>query len=164
MGPTTQASKWKIFVPSTRSPTGSSPLLSTRQRPCRVSNRIILNSRCKSLDKAKGKWVEKLPGVLWAYRTTKSIPISETPFSLAYGTGHHSCWHLHANTLHKENWSGIERHPTLTSPRSVGGEAIGSSDAHCRLLTANQSRPSQESESPRISSWWPSPKASHPKH
>jgi len=34
----------------------------------------------------KGKWVEKLPGVLWAYRTTKRIPTGETPFSLAYGT------------------------------------------------------------------------------
>jgi len=38
------------------------------------------------LDKVKGKWVKKLPGVLWAYRTTKRILIGEIPFLLAYGT------------------------------------------------------------------------------
>ena len=49
-----------------------------------ISNRTILNSLCKSLDEAKGKWAEKLSGVLWAYRTTKRVPTSETEFSLAY--------------------------------------------------------------------------------
>jgi len=38
------------------------------------------------LGRAKGKWAEKLPGVLWAHKTTKRVPIGETPFSLAYGT------------------------------------------------------------------------------
>ncbi|CAL8996844.1 unnamed protein product [Prunus brigantina] len=32
------------------------------------------------------KWVNELPGVLWAYRTTKRRSTGETPFSLAYGT------------------------------------------------------------------------------
>jgi len=32
-----------------------------------ISNHTILDSLCKSLGKAKGKWVEKLLGVLWAY-------------------------------------------------------------------------------------------------
>jgi hypothetical protein len=50
-----------------------------------VSNRTLMNSLTRSLDRAKGKWVEKLPGVLWAYRTTKRVPTGETPFSLAYG-------------------------------------------------------------------------------
>ena len=50
-----------------------------------VSNRTLMSSLSKSLEKAKGKWVEKLPGVLWAYRTTKRIPTREIPFSLAYG-------------------------------------------------------------------------------
>jgi hypothetical protein len=50
-----------------------------------VSNRTIMNNLSKSLEKAKGKWVEKLPGVLWAYRTTKRVSTGETPFSLAYG-------------------------------------------------------------------------------
>nr|CAN79539.1 hypothetical protein VITISV_011362 [Vitis vinifera] len=33
----------------------------------------------------KGKWVEELPGVLWAYRTTPGRPTGNTPFALAYG-------------------------------------------------------------------------------
>ncbi|VVA33524.1 PREDICTED: rve domain-containing, partial [Prunus dulcis] len=37
----------------------------------------------KRLEGAKGKWVDELPGVLWAYRTTKWRSTSET---LAYGT------------------------------------------------------------------------------
>ncbi|RVW45604.1 hypothetical protein CK203_091541 [Vitis vinifera] len=36
--------------------------------------------------KAKGKWVEKLSGVLWAYRTTPGRPTGNTPFALTYGT------------------------------------------------------------------------------
>jgi len=35
----------------------------------------IFDSLSRSLDKVKGKWVEKLPGVLWAYRITKCIPV-----------------------------------------------------------------------------------------
>ncbi|RVX02030.1 hypothetical protein CK203_019417 [Vitis vinifera] len=37
------------------------------------------------LEQAKGKWVEELPGVLWAYRTTPGRPTGNTPFALAYG-------------------------------------------------------------------------------
>ena len=38
------------------------------------------------LEKLKGAWVEELPFVLWAYRTTTRTAIGETPFSLAYGS------------------------------------------------------------------------------
>ena len=34
----------------------------------------------------KGKWVEYLPEVLWAYRTTCKSATRETPFALAFGT------------------------------------------------------------------------------
>ncbi|RVW60310.1 hypothetical protein CK203_084066 [Vitis vinifera] len=34
---------------------------------------------------SKEKWVEELPGVLWAYRTTPGRPTGNTPFVLAYG-------------------------------------------------------------------------------
>jgi len=40
----------------------------------------------QSLDKAKGKWAEKHPKVLWAYKATKRVPTGKIPFSLAYGT------------------------------------------------------------------------------
>ncbi|XP_020426524.1 uncharacterized protein LOC109950806 [Prunus persica] len=51
-----------------------------------ASNKIILDCLKKRLEGAEGKWVDELPGVLWAYRTTKRRSTGETPFSLAYGT------------------------------------------------------------------------------
>ena len=39
----------------------------------------------KRLDDAKGRWVEELPHVLWAYRTTPRRSTRETPFSMSYG-------------------------------------------------------------------------------
>ena len=39
----------------------------------------------KSLDDAKGRWVDELPHVLWTYRTTLGTSIGETPFSMTYG-------------------------------------------------------------------------------
>ncbi|CAL8990807.1 unnamed protein product [Prunus brigantina] len=51
-----------------------------------ASNKVILDCLKKRVEGAKGKWVDELPGVLWAYRTTKRRSTGETPFSLAYGT------------------------------------------------------------------------------
>ena len=39
----------------------------------------------KRLDAAKGKWVDKLPGVLWVYRKTTRKPTGISPFALTYG-------------------------------------------------------------------------------
>ena len=39
----------------------------------------------KRLDDAKSKWVEKLPHVLWTYKTTPRRSTRETPFSVTYG-------------------------------------------------------------------------------
>ncbi|KAJ9564196.1 hypothetical protein OSB04_000162 [Centaurea solstitialis] len=49
------------------------------------SNKVIINSIRKRLKEAKGKWVEELPSVLWANRTTPRTSIGQTPFSLVYG-------------------------------------------------------------------------------
>ena len=38
------------------------------------------------LEDLKGKWVEYLPEVLWAYRTARKSATQETPFALAIGT------------------------------------------------------------------------------
>ena len=38
------------------------------------------------LEDLKGKWVEYLLEVLWAYRTTRKSATQETPFTLTYGT------------------------------------------------------------------------------
>lgn len=37
------------------------------------------------LGENKGAWVDELPGVLWAHRTTYKTAIGETPFALAFG-------------------------------------------------------------------------------
>ena len=38
------------------------------------------------LEEAKGIWPDKMPSVLWAYRTMARTPTGETPFRLAYGS------------------------------------------------------------------------------
>ena len=43
----------------------------------------MLKTKLKNL---KGKWVEYLPEVLWAYRITRKSATQKTPFSLAFGT------------------------------------------------------------------------------
>ena len=50
-----------------------------------ASNKTLLTALKKRLDSAKGKWVEELPGVLWAYRTTARKPTGTSPFALTYG-------------------------------------------------------------------------------
>ncbi|XP_028064007.1 uncharacterized protein LOC114267198 [Camellia sinensis] len=52
----------------------------------KASNKTILDGIKKRLEAAKGKWVEELPNVLWAYRTTPRRSTGESPFSMAYGT------------------------------------------------------------------------------
>ncbi|KAL0361941.1 UNVERIFIED_CONTAM: hypothetical protein Sradi_3878600 [Sesamum radiatum] len=51
-----------------------------------VSNRIILQNLKTKLGLHKRGWLDELPGVLWAYRTTTRTSTGETPFSLAYGS------------------------------------------------------------------------------
>ena len=45
----------------------------------------MLTALKTQLDAAKGKWVDELPGVLWAYKTTARKPTSISPFVLTYG-------------------------------------------------------------------------------
>ena len=49
-----------------------------------ASNKTLLTALKKRLDSAKGKWVEELPGVLWAYRTAARKPTGVSPFALTY--------------------------------------------------------------------------------
>ena len=51
-----------------------------------VANKTVLHGVQKKLDDAKGKWVDKLHGILWALCTTEKIATGETPFMLAYGS------------------------------------------------------------------------------
>ena len=49
-------------------------------------NRTLLKIIKANPNDAKGAWLEELPNVFWAYRTTARTPIGETPFRLTYGT------------------------------------------------------------------------------
>ena len=50
-----------------------------------ASNKTLLTALKKRLESTKGKRVDKLPRVLWVYRTTTCKPISISPFALTYG-------------------------------------------------------------------------------
>ncbi|XP_022852500.1 uncharacterized protein LOC111374102 [Olea europaea var. sylvestris] len=49
-------------------------------------NKMIKHVLERKLDASKGAWVDKLPQVLWAIRTTARTLAGETPFLMAYGT------------------------------------------------------------------------------
>lgn len=51
-----------------------------------VTNRTILAGLKRRLEEARGKWVDELYNIVWAYRTTPRTATVETPFKLAYGT------------------------------------------------------------------------------
>ncbi|XP_059635268.1 uncharacterized protein LOC132277424 [Cornus florida] len=51
-----------------------------------ITNRTIFACINKKLEEEKGKWLDELPNILWAYRTTLRRPTRESPFSIAYGT------------------------------------------------------------------------------
>ena len=50
-----------------------------------AANKTIKENLKKNLEKHKGAWVDELPRVLWAYRTTKRTATGETPFAMAFG-------------------------------------------------------------------------------
>lgn len=51
----------------------------------KAMNKKILTALKKKVGKAKGAWLEELPEILWALRTTPDTMIGETTFSLVYG-------------------------------------------------------------------------------
>ena len=64
----------------------SSPTHPQSNRQAEVTIRTLKAALKTKLEDLKGKWVEYLPKVLWAYRTTRKSATQETPFSLAFGT------------------------------------------------------------------------------
>ena len=49
-----------------------------------ATNTVIVDGMKKRLDEAKGKWVDELLHVLWAYCTTLRRLTGETPFFMKY--------------------------------------------------------------------------------
>ncbi|GMP45913.1 hypothetical protein CsSME_00014254 [Camellia sinensis var. sinensis] len=87
MGPLTTAPGNRKFFLTTKDyftnlPSSEWPDRSIKQSRLRWFEEKVGESKRQ---KAKGKWAEELPHVLWAYRTTPQRSTGETPFSLAYG-------------------------------------------------------------------------------
>ncbi|GKE17601.1 reverse transcriptase domain-containing protein [Tanacetum coccineum] len=51
-----------------------------------VTNREIIKGMERRLGKAHQAWIDELPQVLWAHRTTPKSSNRETPFSMVYGS------------------------------------------------------------------------------
>ncbi|XP_057811864.1 uncharacterized protein LOC131026111 [Salvia miltiorrhiza] len=51
-----------------------------------LANRSICEGIKKRLNQSRGKWVEELDTVLWAYRTSPKTATGEAPFTLVYGS------------------------------------------------------------------------------
>ena len=51
-----------------------------------AANKTIKDNLKKKLEQLKGAWVDELPMVLWAHRTTPKEATGETLFSLVFGT------------------------------------------------------------------------------
>ena len=64
----------------------SSPAHPQSNGQAEVTIRTLKTALKTKLEDLKGKWVEYLPEVLWAYRTTRKSATQETPFALAFGT------------------------------------------------------------------------------
>ena len=64
----------------------SSPAHPQSNGQVKVTIRTLKAALKTKLEDLKGNWVEYLPEVLWAYRTTQKSATRETPFALAFGT------------------------------------------------------------------------------
>ena len=64
----------------------SSPAHPQSNGQTKVTIRTLKVALKTKLEDLKGKWVEYLPEVLWAYKTTRKSATQETPFALAFGT------------------------------------------------------------------------------
>ena len=64
----------------------SSPAHPQSNGQAEVTTRTLKAMLKTKLENLKGKWVEYLPEVLWAYRTTRKLATQETLFTIAFGT------------------------------------------------------------------------------
>ena len=64
----------------------SSPANPQSNRQAEVTIRTLKTALKTKLEDLKGKWVEYLPEVLWAYRTMRKSATQETQFTIAFGT------------------------------------------------------------------------------
>ena len=76
---------WEFFQELKITNLYSTPRYPQSNGKVEASNKTLLTALKKRLDSAKGKWVEELFEVRWAYRTTARNPTGISPFALTYG-------------------------------------------------------------------------------
>ena len=64
----------------------STPGHTQANKQVEAANKTIKDNLKKKLEWLKGDWVDELPAVLWAHRTTPKEATRETPFSLVFRT------------------------------------------------------------------------------
>ena len=64
----------------------SSPAHPQSNGQAEVTIRTLKAALKTKLEDLKGRWVEYLPEVIWAYRTTRKSATQETPFAIAFST------------------------------------------------------------------------------
>ena len=69
-----------------------------------IVNKTIKHNLKTKLEYLKGIWVDKLPEVLWAYKTTAKTSTRETPFSAAYGYEVVVLVEIEDGSLRRENY------------------------------------------------------------
>ena len=77
-------------------------------------NKIIKHNLKTKLEEHKGLWVDELPKVLWAYRTTSRTSTGETPFSLAYGVEAMIQVEVGIPSLRRETYDKRENHTLMS--------------------------------------------------
>ena len=68
-------------------------------------NKMIKHNLKMKLKNLKGRWVDDLPKVLWAYKTTTRSTTGESPFSLAYRYEAMVPVELGAGSLKRDNFN-----------------------------------------------------------
>ena len=63
----------------------STPRYPQSNKQIETTNKTLLFPLKKMLEKTKGRWMDELSGVLWAYQMTPGQPTGTTPFARAYG-------------------------------------------------------------------------------
>ena len=96
-------------IPSYQTIARNSKMFSSVVRPqangqVEAVNKVIKHNLETKLEDLKGRWIDKLPELLWVYKTTARSTTRETPFSLAYGYEAMVQMEIGARSLTRDNY------------------------------------------------------------
>jgi hypothetical protein len=108
----------------------STPAYPQGNGQAKSSNKTLLDRIKKRLEKAKGRWVEELPSILWTYRTTPRRSTRETPFSLTYGVEAVIPLEIGLPTIRTEYYDPITNERSLATDLDLAEERRDSALIH----------------------------------